>query len=74
MEFEDALKELKAGNIVTNENWNGEDMYLVMQVPDANSKMQLPYIYMSNAQKKFVPWTPSQMDLFSDGWINTGPI
>jgi len=74
MEFEDALRALKAGNIVTNENWNGNEMYLVMQVPDTNSKMQLPYIFMSNAQKKFVPWTPSQMDLFSDGWINTGPI
>ncbi len=32
-----------------------------------------PYIMMSNAEGKLVPWTPSQMDLFSDGWRNTGP-
>lgn len=32
-----------------------------------------PYIMMSNAEGNLVPWTPSQMDLFSDGWINTGP-
>lgn len=32
MEFEDALKELKAGKKVTNNNWNGEGMCLFMQI------------------------------------------
>lgn len=72
MDFSDALRSLKQGSFVTNDKWNGKGMYLVMQTPDQYSKMQLPYIYMSNADGKLVPWTPSQMDLFSDGWINTG--
>lgn len=69
MNFSWALMQLCRKRRVSNINWNGKNMYLEMQVPDEHSKMQLPYIYMCNTNGKLVPWTPSQMDLLSDGWI-----
>lgn len=68
MEFEDALRELKAGKRITNKHWNGSGMCLHMQTPDEFSKMTLPYIYMKNTHGDLVPWLASQMDLFSDAW------
>lgn len=68
MDFSEALKELKQGRKVTNGNWNGKGMYLEVQNPDKNSKMKHPYIYMKNALDELVPWTPSQLDLFSENW------
>lgn len=68
MDFEEALSNLKTGWQVTNEEWNGKDMYLNVQVPDIHSKMTHPYIYMVNAKGQYVPWAPSQIDLFSMGW------
>jgi hypothetical protein len=44
-----------------------------MHLEECKTIVVEPYIMMSNAEGKLVPWTPSQMDLFSDGWINTGP-
>lgn len=74
MDFADALKALKNGQKVQNKCWNGPGMYLEMQVPDENSKMGCPYIYINMPEahplypNKMVPWTPSQLDLMSDGW------
>ena len=63
-----ALKMLKAGKRLTRSGWNGKGMYLELQVPDENSKMGLPYIYMSTVEKKFVPWLASQTDMLADNW------
>lgn len=68
MKFEEALRALKDGMSITNENWNGKGMYLKVQYPDENNKMTLPYIYMVNANKENVPWLASQQDMFSNGW------
>lgn len=68
MKFEQALVRLKHGSRVTNKNWNGKDAYLEMQVPDTNSKMNSPYIYIKTVNNKLVPWLASQDDLFSEGW------
>jgi hypothetical protein len=68
MNFEKALKELKDGYPITNKNWNGKSMYLRLQSPTYLSKMTLPYIFMKNADGDLVPWTPSNQDLFSEGW------
>ena len=43
-------------------------MWIALQTPDANSKMTLPYIYMSTAQGDLVPWLASQTDLLSEDW------
>lgn len=69
MDFGDAVKAIKRGRRVTCDNWNGKDMYLELQVPDENSKMTLPYIYMKTAQGGLVPWLASQTDILSNAWV-----
>ena len=66
--FSEALESLKGGNLVCREGWNGKGMFLDIQVPDENSKMTLPYIYMNTVQGDTVPWLASQTDILSDDW------
>lgn len=66
--FGDAIGALKLGQKVTRSGWNGKGMYLELQVPDENSKMTLPYIYMYTAQGDLVPWLASQTDILADDW------
>jgi hypothetical protein len=63
-----ALAMLKEGKKVTRTGWNGKGMWLALQIPDANSKMQRPYIYISTAQGELVPWVASHADLLSTDW------
>ena len=66
--FGEVISELKKGNKVTRKGWNGKNMWLELQVPDANSKMTLPYIYMKTADNNKVPWLASQTDILSEDW------
>ncbi len=70
-----ALKALKAGKRLFRKGWNGKGMWLKLQVPNANSKMTLPYIYIEypigsvaypNGCK--VPWHASMTDIMSEDW------
>ncbi len=68
-----AVKQLHNGQRVRRAGWNGKGMWLALQVPDANSKMTLPYVFMSTAQGDLVPWLCSQTDLLATDWeIATG--
>lgn len=76
MDFGTALGVLKAGGKVSREGWNGKGMWLELQVPDQNSKMTMPYVYLNyptdpllNTPGARVPWAPSQTDLLSGGWF-----
>jgi hypothetical protein len=64
-----AIHLLKSGRSVAREGWNGKGMWLRLQVPDAHSKMGLPYIYMSTVEGKLVPWLASQTDMLADDWM-----
>jgi hypothetical protein len=68
MTFGEAIIILKRGRKVARSGWNGKNMYLELQVPDENSKMTLPYIYMFTAQQDLVPWLASQTDILSNDW------
>jgi len=68
LDFGVALQNLKGGNRVTREGWNGPGQYLTLQVPDENSKMTLPYIYISTVQGDLVPWLASQTDMLATDW------
>lgn len=75
MNFGMALEVLKAGGCVARDGWNGKGMWLQLQVPDANSKMSLPYIYIEYPKGhpaypsgSRVPWLASQTDLLSEDW------
>jgi hypothetical protein len=63
-----ALRQLCAGDAVQRENWNGKGQFLMLQVPDANSKMSLPYIYITTVQGDRVPWLASQTDMLGTDW------
>jgi hypothetical protein len=63
-----AVKEMQNGKKVSRSGWNGKGMWLALQVPDAKSKMSLPYVYMKTADDKLVPWLCSQTDLLANDW------
>jgi hypothetical protein len=64
-----ALQALKDGHRVARRGWNGKDMWLELERPDAHSKMSLPYIYMRTAQGDLVPWLASQTDMLAEDWF-----
>ena len=77
MDFGQALTELKNGNRVKRKGWNGDGIFLALQVTDKNSKMTQPYIYIDtlglktnnpNAPKGRVPWLASQTDMLAEDW------
>lgn len=63
-----AVKQMENGLSVTRAGWNGPGQYLNMQVPDENSKMTLPYIYIHTVQGDLVPWLCSQTDILAIDW------
>lgn len=67
--FGRALEHLKLGKKVARTGWNGKDMWIELQVPDAHSKMMRPYIYMRPVDGQLVPWVASQTDLLADDWV-----
>jgi hypothetical protein len=63
-----AVKQMHNGSKVARAGWNGKDMWVALQVPDAQSKMTLPYVYMKTATGQLVPWLCSQSDLLAVDW------
>jgi hypothetical protein len=63
-----ARRKLFAGKRERRAGWNGKGMHLELQVPDAHSKMTLPYVFMFTADKNRVPWLCSQTDLLATDW------
>lgn len=68
MDFGAALVLLKNGKRATREGWNGKGMWIALQVPDENSMMDRPYIYMKTVDNQLVPWVASQSDLLATDW------
>jgi Protein of unknown function (DUF2829) len=67
-DFSWALQQLKQGERIRREGWNGKGQYLELQTPDLQSKMNLPYIFLSTVQQDLVPWVASQTDLLAEDW------
>lgn len=72
MNFSKALEDLKAGHSISREGWNGKGMYLGLQIPDADSKNSLPYIYLINVNGDRIPWVASHSDMLADDWVVVG--
>lgn len=68
MTIGEAIKEMQSGERVRRKNWNGKGQYIELQVPDINSKMTLPYIYIHTVQGDLVPWLASQTDILATDW------
>ncbi len=75
LNFGDALFLLKQGQKVARLGWNGVGLWLELQVPDVNSKMTLPYIFISYPENAKttpgarVPWLASQTDMLAEDWV-----
>ena len=73
--FSTALSALKAGGTVQRLGWNGTGLTIKLQVPDAHSKMSLPYLYIEypltskTTPGARCPWLASQTDILADDWI-----
>jgi hypothetical protein len=59
----------KTGLPVARSGWNGPGQELRIQRPDENSKMTLPYIYITTVQGDLVPWFASQTDMLAEDWV-----
>lgn len=77
MSFGLAIEALKKGYKVARTGWNGKGIFIELQVPDKNSKMTSPYIFIDTtglettnekAPKSRVPWLASQTDMLADDW------
>lgn len=67
--FGQAIGYLKDGLKLARENWNGKNQYVELQIPDENSKMTLPYIFIKTEQGQLIPWLASQSDVLSEDWF-----
>ena len=63
-----AVKQMWTGEKVRREGWNGKGQYLQIQKPDENSKMTLPYIFITTVSGDRVPWHASQTDILAVDW------
>jgi hypothetical protein len=68
MNFGQAIEEMKQGEKVAREGWNGKGQWLALQVPDEHSKMRHPYIYINPVDGRLVPWLASQTDMLAEDW------
>lgn len=66
MNFGDALEQVKKGKAMRLPNWH-DDVKVLAQYPDENSKMTAPYLYVESRYGR-VPWKETMIELFSDQW------
>ena len=78
MVFGEAIEALKQGNSVRRSGWNGNGIFIKLQLPDKDSKMTSPYIYIDttglettniDAPRSLVPWLASQTDMLANDWV-----
>jgi len=74
LSFSQVLNEMLANedSVYTRKGWNSQDQWIALQVPDVNSKMTKPYIYIRTVQGDLIPWLASQSDMLAFDWfLNT---
>jgi hypothetical protein len=72
MGFGRSLELLNAGKSVSRMFWIQQGLFITMQIPDENSKMTKPYLYITrplgDGKEERVPWSPNQTDLLATDW------
>jgi hypothetical protein len=68
MNIGQAITAVRDGRKVTREGWNGPSQFIELQRPDENSKMTLPYLYITTVTADRVPWLASQTDILAEDW------
>lgn len=66
-----AIEAMKMGKKVARSGWNRKGMWCEIQVPDENSKMTKPYMFITvpGDMDIIVPRTPVQTDMLADDWF-----
>lgn len=83
MDFSDALKEIKAGCLLSRSGWNGKDMFVFL-VPGSTFEVNRPplneifekgtvinynpHIDIKTVDGKISTWVPSINDLMAEDW------
>jgi len=72
LDFSEAMLQLKKGNCIARNGWNGNGMHCFAQFPDEHSKMTHSYLVMvipgCEEGERMLPWQPAQVDLFATDW------
>lgn len=63
-----AVRQMWSNQAVRRRGWNGKGMYLKIQVPDDESKMSMPFVWIRTVNGLRVPWLCSQTDLLAKDW------
>ena len=63
-----AVMQMKDGQRVCRAGWNGKGQWIAIRRPDTESRMSLPYVYISTVSDDQVPWLCSQTDLLATDW------
>lgn len=68
MKFYDSFRQIETENFsyMRLSHWSS-DVQIKVQIPDENSKMTAPYLYVESRYGR-VPWIPTQIEMFSDKW------
>lgn len=61
-----AVEAMKKGLKARLPKW-GRDVFISIQMPDAESKMTAPYMYATSRFGR-VPWNPTQIELLAEDW------
>jgi len=67
LNFGQAFSALKEANCCMRLPKWSTDVVIKMQIPDENSKMSAPYLYVESRYGR-VPWMPTVIELFSEDW------
>lgn len=74
MKFYDALKALdEKGQSISREDW--EDLLYVSRMAAGKElgSISVPFLFACDAYGNWVPWTPTQSDLFAIDWFVMEP-
>jgi hypothetical protein len=78
-DFGQALTWMRAGTKVRRNGWSGpgvfapSSVWVALQVPSSDSKMGLPYLYVSTVGGDLVPYIPTHADLLALDWTTVLP-
>lgn len=61
------LVRLNPDAMITRRGWNGENQWVSVYKPRPTEIIS-QYLYLKDSQGKFIPWVPTQSDLFSEDW------
>lgn len=69
MDIGHAIAGLREGRAIRLPFW-GADVKIKIQLPDENSKMTAPYLYVES-RFGVVPWVITQIEILSNDWVFT---